>query len=281
MLRRVIGGFGATVLGLALVACSEDEPASTPSGHEHGDGDVMISLPVGDGTSASEVGYRIADVKVSKKAGQPGIVSFRILDFRGRPVTAYLQEQTRDLHLYVARTDLSIFRHLHPTIDDDGRWSARVTLPEAGDYRVMAEFIAEDDGGNGDHVIIGDAATVSGEWTPQPVADEPLGSDGVVEASVEGDLRVGPNQRLTVEVRDAEERPVKLGTYLGTYAHITAFLKDSGSLIHLHPLGEQVEKDATRLEVHTEFIEPGDYVFYIQVRVDGFLHTLRATATVQ
>ena len=80
----------------------------------------------------------------------------------------YITEQTKKLHLYVVRTDLAVFRHLHPTMADDGTWSAPVTLPEAGDYRVVAEFVARDEGGDGDFIVLGESKTVPGPWEPRP-----------------------------------------------------------------------------------------------------------------
>ena len=46
----------------------------------------------------------------------------------------------RRMHLIVVRRDLTGFQHLHPEQDADGRWSTPVTLPEAGSYRVLADF---------------------------------------------------------------------------------------------------------------------------------------------
>ncbi len=50
---------------------------------------------------------------------------------------------------------------------------------------------------------------------------------------------------------------------------------------HVHPYGEpEVGDDGTALTFHTGFSVPGRYVFFVQVRVDGFLHTLPVGSTV-
>ena len=50
-------------------------------------------------------------------------------------------------------------------------------------------------------------------------------------------------------------------------------------MVHLHPVGvPEIEPDATLLTLHTGDVAAGPYVFFVQVRVDGFLHTLRAEA---
>ena len=91
----------------------------------------MVSLPVGDGTRAEEVGYSLEDVALPRRSGRTGEVSFRIGTFRGTPQTAFLTEQTKKLHLYVVREDLEVFRHLHPTMAEDGSGPHRWCCPGA------------------------------------------------------------------------------------------------------------------------------------------------------
>jgi hypothetical protein len=269
-----------------LAACSTggQVPASggSPSAtsdesqpHTHGPGHEHISSLVGDGTRDSEIGYTLTRVALPKAAGAPGTVRFQIKTNDGPPLRDYIPQQTKDLHLYLVRTDLAIFRHLHPTLDQTGTWSAPVTLPEPGDYRVIAEFIARDQGGNGAFLMLGKTATVPGTWSSGPVAPPEIGSDGVVNVDIDGDVEVGTAGRMGVLARDTQGRPVKLGTYLGSFAHVTAFHVESGSVIHLHPLGQPgVDEDGTRLSFHTEFEKPGEYLCFVQIRVDGFLHSL-------
>ena len=46
------------------------------------------------------------------------------------------------MHLIVVRRDMSGFQHLHPRLGADGRWTTPLTIPEAGSYRVFADFKA-------------------------------------------------------------------------------------------------------------------------------------------
>jgi hypothetical protein len=190
-------------------------------------------------------------------------------------VTDYVEEQTKDLHLYVVRDDLGVFRHLHPTMSDDGTWSAPVSLPASGDYRVITEFVARDEGGNGDHVILGETVPVGGGVADAPSIDPMLKVD-VTEAPA-----AGSDGRLLLRVRDDGDRPVRVGTYLGTYGHVTGFHRDSGAMVHLHPQGApETTDDGSELSFHTDIGEPGDYLLFVQVRVDGFLHTVPVPVTV-
>ena len=271
---------------MALAGCSGGGATTQTSGtpkatikggapHSHGPGHEHISSLVGDGTQSTEAGYTLANPSLPKTAGLPGAVRFQIRTPDGTLLKDYIPEQTKDLHLYLVRTDLAVFRHLHPTLDDDGTWSAPVTLPEAGDYRVITAFVARSAVGNGDHLMLGKTVTLPGPWSPQPIAVAAGGDDGVIHIGAEGDLRVGSSSRLSLVVNDAQGRPVKLGTYLGTFAHVTGFHVESGSVVHLHPLGQpEIEEEGTRLTFHTEFESPGEYLCFVQVRVDGFLHTI-------
>lgn len=265
-----------TALATLLSGCSDDATVE-PAGHSHAAG-VAVSLPVGDGTRDSEVGYTLADVALPRRAGEAGEVRLRVDTFRGTPQTEFLTEQTKELHLYLVREDLAVFRHLHPAMAEDGTWTAPVTLPAPGDYRVIAEFVAIDAGGDGDHVVLGAVGTVGGavDGGVDPVTDP------VVEVDVTTEPLVGADGRLRLRVRDAQQRPVRLGTYLGTFGHVTGFHEQTGSVIHLHPLSEpEVTEDGAELTFHSEVEQAGDYQLFVQVRVDGYLHTVPVDLTVR
>jgi hypothetical protein len=274
------------VLGLGLAACSADEPSGdgsritlTPA-KDGGSGAQPVGNPVGDGTTAEVEGYRMSDVTLPSADGT-GDVAFRILDPSGAPLLTYTEEQTKLLHLYVVRDDLAQFRHLHPTLAEDGTWTARVDLGSPGRWRVVAEFIPQ---GAANPLVLGTTLRVAGEWTP---ADVPrgkaaeTGDDAVVKARLQAEGEVGPNGRLRLRVTDEDGDPVALGSYLGTSAHLTGFAIDSRGFVHVHPYGApEVTGDGTVLTFHTVFTQPGDYRLFLQVRVDGLLHQIAVTAPV-
>ena len=265
------------VAALALVAsgCSADEGSTAPAGHSHGAGQAIVSLPVGDGTEAEQVGYALEDVSLPDRAGTTGAVSFRVT-YQDEPVTEYIEELTRDLHLYVVSEDLATFRHLHPVMADDGTWTAPVQLPAGGDYRVVAEFVARDSGGNGDHLVLGESVAV-----PAGAAAYDAAADPVVEVDATQAPVAGPNGRMELRVRDADGEPVRLGTYLGAFGHVTGFHTGTGSMVHVHPLdAPSVTEDGSTLTFHTEIEQAGDYRLFVQVRVDGYLHTVPVEVTV-
>ncbi|HWM75477.1 MAG TPA: hypothetical protein VNQ53_17140 [Nocardioides sp.] len=275
--------------GLLLAGCSDDEPkrdddaivlspAEPGAGHTHGPGGETV---IGDGTRASAGGYSLVDVRLPRFSVQPGDLSFRIVDRQGRPVRDYVEEQTKLLHMYVVRNDLQDFRHLHPVLGKDGTWTARAALAEPGSYRVLAEFTPGKDP-EAAHVVLGRNEIVPGSWEPVEPAAEPVADDGVVRVAVDDPIETGPDGRMRITVDDGDGGQVTLGSYLGSYAHVTGFELESGSFVHVHPDGEpEPTDDGSELTFHTEFEKPGSYRFFVQVRVDGFLHTVPVTATVE
>lgn len=286
MIRHALG---LVLAASVLVGCSSGEPAVdedrvvlTPAaegaGHTHGRSGAGVRI--GDGTSAQAGGYRLTDVTLPEP-GEPGDVSFRIVDAGGEPLVDYTPEQTKDLHLYVVRTDLADFRHLHPTLAPDGTWTARVALATPGSYRVLAEFTPATPDADGSHVVLGETQLVPGRWDPVTVSDAASADDGVVAVRAPATLTAGPDERMQVTVSDVGGQRVALGSYLGTFAHLTGFDTATGEFVHAHPFGAaEPGEDGDVLTFHTEFDQPGTYKFFLQVRVDGFVHQVPFAATV-
>lgn len=272
---------GTLAAAAVLVAAGCASPTASPSGptpnsnatHAHG-------APFGDGVVAEAHGFRLTGVRLPERAGKPGTISVELLDAAGSPVRSIVRNQTKLVHLYVVRNDLAVFRHLHPEYRD-GAWVALATLPSPGTYRVITEFSVKD-AGHSDHVVLGAQADLAGPGAaggPAALRSSAGPTNGTVKVVIDGADEVESTGQLRVRVSDRRGRPVKLGAYLGATAHVTAFHTQAGTMVHLHPLGvPEVDPDASVLTLHTGRVDPGPYVFFIQVRVDGFLHTLRAKA---
>jgi hypothetical protein len=270
------------VLGLALSGCGGGPGAPEP--------DRLVLEPPAPGSTGSTGhthdtgGYRIVDLRLPRSTDGPGRMSFRIIDIYGRPLTRYAVQQTKQMHLYVVRTDLAVYRHLHPTLAR-GTWSAPVDLAEPGDYRVVADFLPT--GASGSMVLRADAV-VPGRWRPAPVPradDGGEADDGAVNVRVDGAGTVGDAGRLRFVVSTLDGDPVRLGSYLGATAHVSGFRITRRPIdqdfVHVHPYGAPEEtEDGTALTFHTTFERPGDHRFFVQVRVDGVVHTVAVTASV-
>jgi hypothetical protein len=129
--------------------------------------------------------------------------------------------------------------------------------------------------------MLGRTTTVPGAWTREPLPRTRDGEDGTIEIAARGTVAVGNDGRLELEVRDSSGGPVDLGSYQGSSAYVTGFRERTGAAVRMHPLGQPVVgRDGTRLRFHTEFEEAGAYRIFVQVRVEGFLHTVPVTVTV-
>lgn len=266
---------GVVVLGLLPAGCTATPEDKVSADHSHPDGG-RASLPVGDGTSVSEVGYTLSGVQVLEQPDRLRQVRFRIETYRGEPVTDYRVEQTRELHLYVVNEELTVFRHLHPVMAADGTWTAPFDVPDAGAYRVITEFTAQDEGGYGDHVVLGRTLAL-----PPGDPGDTAAQDPVITVSVAQAPRAGADGLLRLVVRDARQQPVELGTYLGAFGHVTGFARETGAMIHLHPLKDpEITAAGTELTFHTDIARPGDHRLFVQVRVDRFLHLVPVELTV-
>src|SRR4028119_1489690 len=95
------------------------------------------------GLSSSADGFTLeAAWKPEDSEGQAGTLEFRILDSDDRAVRDFDEQHDRAMHLMVVRRDLTHYRHLHPSMDAEGTWSAPLVFPEPGVYRVFADFAA-------------------------------------------------------------------------------------------------------------------------------------------
>ena len=138
--------------------------------------------------------------------GDRAPLSFRILDGNGRPVRDFEEEQEKRMHLIVVRRDTQGFQHLHPRIDRNGRWTTPVTLPEAGSYRVFADFQR-----GGEKSTLGADVSVDGpvDWKPLPAPSSSSIAPGGYDIEITGKRsRAGTESELDFAV-SRNGRPVQ------------------------------------------------------------------------
>src|SRR5918995_1023169 len=97
------------------------------------------------GLASAADGLRVVVDDPELRRGRAERLAFRIVDDHGETVRDFDVEHTKRMHLILARRDLSGFQHLHPEQADDGTWTTRVTLNEAGSYRLFADFSRADE----------------------------------------------------------------------------------------------------------------------------------------
>ncbi|MEU6777498.1 hypothetical protein [Streptomyces sp. NPDC046759] len=294
--RHVLTAAAATaVLTLTLAACgSGSGPAHGPAmpGMDHSGtpspsapADDMASMPgmdgssAGNGLAAAQHGYRMTSATAALPTGRASAYRFTITGPDGRPVTGFAVDQTKRMHFYAIRSDLTGFRHLHPTMAGDGTWSAPLAALRPGTWRLYASFTPDSGSGKGESLVLSRTVKVPGT-APVSSLPKPSGSTTVdgYTVTVQGEPMAGMAHRLTATVtRDG--RPVAdLQPYLGTYAHLTAFHQGDLAFAHLHPESEaDGDHGGPVLNFHAEFARSGDWRLFLQFRTGGRLHTAALT----
>jgi hypothetical protein len=247
---------------------SHEGDSKMPSASTHGG---EPAKPV-RGLAVADAGLRVEVERPELRRGRSERLAFRIVDEHGDAVRDFDVEHEKRMHLIVARRDLTGFQHLHPKMESDGTWSTEVTLPEAGSYRLFADFSYQDEA-----ITLATDLRVDGDAdlralpAPRPVAvsdggyDVRLGSAGA-KAGEESELR------FTI-TRDGE--PVQTEPYLGAGGHLVALREGDLAFLHVHPEehGEGVGFAAT-------FPTAGRYRLFLQFKHEGAVQTVAFTQEV-
>ncbi len=245
----------------------------------------MGNLPVGDGLAAEAPGLRFVPAVSTLPADQPTSFRFRILGGDGMPVTAFRVDRTRPMHLYLIRSDLTGFQHVHPTAESDGTWTAPLRPVQPGSYRVYASFITTNISGADVPLVLSQPITVAGSsaGTPLPPASTTTEVDGYTLA-LTGGLTARAARTLTIIVSRGAAPITDLQLYLGTYAHLTAFHEGDLAFAHLHPAGVtdsgESGKGGPALSFEATLPKAGNWRLFVQFQTAGVLHTAAVTLLV-
>ncbi|MFG2520492.1 hypothetical protein [Streptomyces sp. NPDC048527] len=236
---------------------------------------VAGAAAVPGGLQISERGYTL-DLRTRHiaAAGERAELSFAITkDDTGRKVTAYRTEHGKQLHLIVASRDLTVYRHLHPARAADGTWKTPVELPEAGGYRVFADFTpqAEKEG-----LTLGADLSVAGKYAPRelPATSRTAGAGDGYEVRLGGDLGAGSASELTLSVAKDGKPVTDLQPYLGSYGHLVALRSGDLAYLHVHP-----NKGGPGPEVSFTATAPsnGTYRLFLDFKHNGTVRTAEFT----
>jgi hypothetical protein len=222
------------------------------------------------GLAVSDKGLTLELARRTAEAGRRFELAFRIAGRDGQTVREFDVEHTKRMHFIVVRRDMTGFQHLHPTENRDGTWSVPMTLPEAGSYRVFADFSVGEK-----PYTLADDLTVDGSVRSQPLPApvKSVGVDGLRVSLSEGATKAGAESELGFTVtRDG--RPVAVQDYLGAKGHLVALREGDLAFLHVHP-------DENRLRFMATFPTAGRYHLFLQFKTaDGRLHTAAFTQEV-
>ena len=195
---------------------------------------AVSSRPV-SGVSSSQDGYLLQLAEPIVQAGQPTRFGFAVLGPDGSSLRDYQTSHDKELHLILARRDLTGFQHLHPTRDSQGRWFAPLTVDEPGAYKVFADFVPA---GTDTKIVLAADLTVPGDYRPTgPVAPSRTATVDDYTVTLTGDLRAGQESALTLSVAQAGRPVTDLEPYHAAYGHLVALRAGDLAYLHVHPEG--------------------------------------------
>jgi hypothetical protein len=261
---------GAYGVGTLTGATPEPAPAMSGGHGEAGDPETADLGPGGLAVAAD--GFALRTVGL---APGPGEFAFQIVDDRQRPVAGFQVTHEKRLHLIVVRRDLTGFQHLHPEMDPDGTWRTPLTLPDAGAWRVFADFRPD---GHDRQVILGVDVQVGGDYTPQtlPAPAAATTVDGYTVTST-GHVAAAQVSRLTLTVAKGTTPVTDLQPYLGAYGHLVALRAGDLAYLHVHPL--QTHMSGPEITFDVEVPTAGSYRLFLDFQHGGVVHTAAWTAT--
>ena len=225
------------------------------------------------------------------------------------PVTRFEKVHERQYHLFVVSQDMADFQHIHPEPQPDGSWALDVTLPKAGYYKVLSDFMPS----GGAAQLIAHPVVTAGFAGDLPSSRARLVPDTNLTKTV-GDLTAtvsfdpepfvaGLYGHLKFLLADRRSgRPITdLQTYLGAFGHTLIMSEDMVDYVHSHsldilnagdedsepvfliPPGADLEAIRGGPEVVFDGLmpRPGRYRAWTQFRRGDVLHTFTTTFEVR
>ncbi|MET8256612.1 hypothetical protein ACFYPG_08785 [Micromonospora sp. NPDC005553] len=256
------------VVDPAPVAESRHDDATTPTADERGGtGDRLPG-----GLLVSERGYTLEPIDAPADE-----FAFRIAGPDGRPVTRYDVAHDRQMHLIVARRDLSGFRHVHPELAADGTWRVDTPLAGPGQWRAFADFTPT----GGESLTLGMDVTVPGELTERPLPAPTTSTtvDGYT-VTLTGAPQPGRTSSLTLTVSRDGQPVTDLEPYLGAYGHLVALRRGDLAYLHVHPDGTPGDgrtRPGPAVTFLAEVPSVGSYRLYLDFQHGGRVHTAEFT----
>jgi hypothetical protein len=266
----------------AMPSATGTAPSAGGSAHQDPSMPGMDTTAGGDGLSDARNGYRLTSGDATLPAGRKAAYRFAVTGPAGRPVTAFAVDQAERLHFYAIRSDLTGFQHVHPSMAEDGTWTAPLDALAPGSWRMFTTFTPGSGPGKGMAFVLSRTVAVPGTATATalPAAAASTTVDGYT-VSVKGDLMAGMQHPLTATITRNGKPVTDLQPYLESYAHLTAFHAGDAAFAHLHPAAAAGgDHGGPDLSFHAELPTPGNWRLFLQFRTGGTLHTAALTVTV-
>ncbi|MBC6460324.1 hypothetical protein [Actinomadura sp. HBU206391] len=231
------------------------------------------------GLQVAQDGFTLVPERATLPVGERSELRFRVTGPDGRPVTRYLPLHGKELHLIIARRDLSGFQHLHPVLDGAGVWSVPLTVAEVGVYRMFTDVRPES---AERQLTLGTDVSAPGDYRPEALPKaKRTARIGDYTVKLSGDLVPGGSSRLTLSVSRAGRPVTDLQPYLEAYGHLVALRAGDLAYLHVHPDGAPGDgrtSPGPDITFYAEVPSAGAYRLYLDFQHEGTVRTAEFTA---
>ncbi|WP_341684051.1 hypothetical protein REK76_23095 [Nocardia farcinica] len=229
------------------------------------------------GLQITEAGYTLELDAPILAAGEAEL-RFRTLGPDGAAVTDFAPIHERELHLILARRELTGFQHVHPVRDERGDWTVRIDPIQPGAYRVFTDIAPR---ALGRTITLGADLAVAGHYDPLPLpAPERTAHVDGYAVTLDGELAAGEGRTLTLTVGKGGAPVTDLDPYLGAYGHLVVLRAGDLAYVHVHPTGEPGDGSTPagpEIGFHTVVPGRGTYRLFLDFQHEGVVRTAAFT----
>jgi hypothetical protein len=208
-------------------------------------------------------GYALVPRTTQLEPGRPGEYAFTL---RG---TGAL---TTPPHLTVVRRDATHLLHPVPTADPDGTWHAPLTLPAAGEYRVLVE-VTPAAGAPG--VLTADLVA-PGPFDAVPLTPSRVAEVDGYQVRIDGDLVPGTPAQVFATVSREGAPVTDLEPVDGGFGSLAALRADDLAPARVHPdaaAPAPADRAGPGIAFTAEVPAAGTYRLFLEFRHGGAPHT--------
>ncbi|MFD5122697.1 hypothetical protein [Streptomyces sp. NPDC058385] len=161
--------------------CKPSASSSSSASPSTGDMPGMDHMASGNGLSA-QPGWLPPHVEGHPAvAGKQAAYRFTVTGPDGKPLTDFTVDQTKRMHFYAIRSDLTGPQHVPPNMAVDGTWRADLSTLTPGSWCMFASFTPNTGTGMGDDFVASRTVAVSGNAVKtrcphRPPARRPTGT---------------------------------------------------------------------------------------------------------
>ncbi len=230
--------------------------------------------------AAASVSYemRLTTVPDAPEAGKPTKLSFtpKIKGNETAQVPLDVVHEKK-LHVIVVSKDLGWYDHIHPEFQADGSYSLEETFPSGGEYIIFADYHPTGAGNQVERktVVVTGVVKKSESFTSLSLTTQTDGYTVALKPTA-GKFLTNNMNHIGVEVTKKGVPVTNFENIMGAKGHLVIISGDGQKYLHVHP--DEVEG---KLDLHTQFDQPGIYRAFFQFQTNGKLHTSYFTIDVK